>query len=323
MKNLGISMIVLTMFWSCSNSKNEFDTSGIFEADEVIVSAETTGKLLKMNAKEGDELKKGEIVGLIDDANLKLQKSQLEASIEALYQKRNDANPQVAIIREQINNQQQNVLTLKQQLSIAQTEQNRVSNLVKNEAVPSKQLDDVNGQVAILKQQIVAAESQVQTLNQQIKSQQQNIAIQNRSILSEKKPLEQRVAQLDDQIRRAVVTNPIDGTVLTKYLTQDEMAVIGKPIYRIAPTKTLILRAYITGSQLDKLKLKQQVKVFTGTEDKLKETTGTITWISSKAEFTPKTIQTVDERANLVYATKIAVPNDGYLKIGMYADVKF
>lgn len=184
-------------------------------------------------------------------------------------------------------------------------------------------MDDVEGQIDVLKKQIEATESQVSVLNQQIKSQQLQVSIQNRGVLSERKPLEERIAQMDDQLQRCSITNPIDGTVLVKYATTDEMTATGKALYKIANLSTLTLRAYITGDQLAKIKLNQPVKVFVDNgKETYKEMSGIVTWIASKAEFTPKTIQTKDERANLVYATKIKVKNDGYLKIGMYGEVK-
>lgn len=323
MKKILVTTGVALLLFGCAKKQTAFDASGVFEADEVIVSAEATGKLLQLGIEEGDELKKGEVAGLIDTEALLLQRAQVAASLAALSQKQNDAAPQVAVIGEQLKNQQQNILTLKTQLAVAEKEQKRVENLVKNEATPAKQLDDVNGQVAVLRQQIAAAESLLNTLRQQSKSQKQSVDIQNRGILSEAKPLEQRLAQIDDQIERCTIVNPIDGTVLTRYLVENEMAAVGKPIYKIAHTKALVLRAYVSGSQLNQVKVGQPVKVFTGNGDTLKETAGTVTWISPKAEFTPKTIQTADERANLVYAMKISVPNDGFLKIGMYGDVLF
>lgn len=308
---------------ACNGDNQEFDASGVFEADEVIISSESVGKILRFEVEEGTELKAGQVIGSVDCKNLSLQKAQIEASIDALGQKTNDAAPQTQIIREQLVSQQRQIATQREQLRILERERRRIENLVKAEAVPAKQLDDVEGQIDVLKKQIDATESQVSVLNQQIKSQQQQVSIQNRGVLSERKPLEERIAQMNDQLQRCNITNPIDGTVLVKYATTDEMTATGKALYKIANLSTLTLRAYITGDQLAKIKLNQPVKVFVDNgKDAYKEVTGTVTWIASKAEFTPKTIQTKDERANLVYATKIKVKNDGYLKIGMYGEVK-
>jgi HlyD family secretion protein len=183
-------------------------------------------------------------------------------------------------------------------------------------------LDDISGQIDVLKKQIEAAKSQVNVLERQISAQNSIVNIQNRGILSEKKPLEKRAKQLDDQIARTRITNPMQGTVLTKYAEQGEITTIGKAIYKLADMSKMTLRAYIQGSQLGQFKINQKVKIrIDDGKDKYRNMEGTVTWISEKAEFTPKTIQTKDERANLVYAIKISVPNDGYLKIGMYGEV--
>ena len=319
----GYFFLLLLALAACQGNEQDFDASGVFEADEVVISSESIGRILRLEVEEGSELKAGQVIGSVDCKNLSLQKAQIEASIDALSQKTNDASPQTQILREQLNTQQRQIATQREQMRILDREHKRLQNLVKAEAVPSKQLDDIEGQIEVLKKQIETTESQVAVLQQQIKSQQQQVSIQNRGVLSEKKPLEERVAQVDDQLQRCNITNPLDGTVLVKYATADEMTATGKPLYKIANLSTLILRAYITGDQLSSIKLNQPVKVFVDNgKDSYKEISGTVTWIASKAEFTPKTIQTKDERSNLVYATKIKVKNDGYLKIGMYGEVK-
>ncbi|HPN69004.1 MAG TPA: HlyD family efflux transporter periplasmic adaptor subunit [Saprospiraceae bacterium] len=323
MRKSYLLFLVISVFAACDQSNNNFDASGIFEADEVIVSAESMGKLISLKITEGDVIKKGAVVGGIEDNNLLLQKGQLQATIDALYDKKVSPAPQASIYSQQIINQNANIATLKAQMKVLQVEQNRISQLVSKDAVPAKQLDDINGQVSILNQRIAAAETMLGTLRQQIKSTQSTSAIQNKAILSEQKPLEQRIAQLDDQIQKSIIVNPIDGTVLTKYMEENEVATIGKPIYKIAKLDQLILRAYVTGNQLNQIKVNQKVGVTTGSDENAKTTEGTIIWVASKAEFTPKTIQTVDERSNLVYAIKVLVPNDGYLKLGMYGDVSF
>lgn len=323
MKRTYFSLFLLISLAACKGGDQEFDASGVFEANEVVISSEAVGKILRFEIEEGSSLKAGQVIGSVDCKNLSLQKAQIEASINALGQKINDAAPQTQILREQLNSQQRQIATQREQLRILEHERKRLSNLVKAEAAPAKQLDDVEGQIDILKKQIETTESQVAVINQQIKSQQQQISIQNRGVLSERKPLQERIAQFDDQLQRCNITNPIEGTVLVKYATTNEMTATGKPLYKIANLSTLTLRAYITGDQLSKVKLNQPVKVFVDNgKDDYKEVSGTVTWIASKAEFTPKTIQTKDERANLVYATKIKVKNDGYLKIGMYGEVK-
>jgi HlyD family secretion protein len=311
------------VFSACGNDGNDFDASGIFEADEVIISAEVPGKLLQFDIEEGARLEKGQQVGLIDCKQLELQKAQVEAGIEAVRQKQNDAGPQTAVYKEQLSVQQKQIAALNEQLRVLEKEQVRLERLVAAEAAPVKQLDDLNGQVDILKKQIEAAESQTEVVRQQIRSQQQAVSIVNRGILSEQKPMQQQIALLDDQIRRCTLTNPVEGTVLLTYAEENEMAAPGKPLYKIADFSTLDLRAYVSGDQHSQLKLNQDVSVLVDEgASGYREYPGSITWISEKAEFTPKTIQTKEERANLVYAIKIRVINDGYLKIGMYGEVK-
>lgn len=322
-KILIISMLSITTL-ACNNGDDQFDATGTFEADEVIISAEASGKLLQFTVEEGTELKAGQNIGAIDCSNLALQKEQAQASVEALQSKTNSAGPQILIYEQQIITQKSNISVLRKQLEVQEREQKRIENLVKADAVPSKQLDDINGAVDVLKQQIEAAESQIGVLRKQIKAQQEAVAIQNRGILSESDPMRIRVAQVDDQLANCNIINPLNGTVLTKYAEPNEMTAPGKPLYKIADLRTLTLRAYITGNQLPKVKLQQPVRVLVDDgNDGYTEHGGTITWISNKAEFTPKTIQTKEERANLVYAIKVKVPNDGYLKIGMYGEVLF
>ena len=206
---------------------------------------------------------------------------------------------------------------LPSQLKTLQHEKARIENLLKADAATGKQLDDINAQIDVGHKQIAVTQ-------QQINVQRSNIATQNRSVLSEADPLRKRVAQLQDQAQRANIINPAAGTVITKYAEQGEITSAGKALYKIADLSSLSLRAYITGVQLSQIKLGQTVKVLTDDgAKKYKEYSGTVTWISDKAEFTPKTIQTKEERANLVYAIKVKVKNDEYLKIGMYGEIKF
>lgn len=317
------TIIILSIIaLSCNDNNNQFDATGTFEAEEVIISAEAAGKLTKFNLEEGTQLKAGQQVGTIDCGNVDLQRQQAQASLEAINQKTNSASPQILILQQQIAAQQSNINVQREQLAVQLREQKRIENLVKADAVPSKQLDDINGQISVLRQQITAAQSQITVLQNQIKAQREQVAIQNRGILSESDPQRLRVAQIADQLAKCTITNPLTGTVLTKYAEANEITAPGKALYKIAPLDTLTLRAYITGNQLPTVKLNQPVQVLVDNGDGgYKTTTGIIQWISSKAEFTPKTIQTKEERQNLVYAVKIKVPNDGYLKIGMYGEV--
>ncbi|MEO7293641.1 MAG: HlyD family efflux transporter periplasmic adaptor subunit [Ginsengibacter sp.] len=303
-------MFTLILFSACNSNKKDFDASGNFESDEVIVSAQQNGELLSYSVEEGKFLKEGAVVGQIDVAIPKLQKEQTEATISSLKEKTTTSNEQVEVIKKQITVQQA-------QLQNLYKERQRTQNLVNADAAPRKQLDDINAQIDQLQKQIAET-------RQQINLSISNTATQNKNVLSEKAPLEKTVQQFQQQINKGQVVNPINGIVLTNYALKGEMAVVGKPLYKIANTDTLPLRAYVTGVQLPEIKIGQQVQVRIDKGNKsYKNYQGTITWISDKSEFTPKTIQTKDERANLVYAIKVEVKNDGYLKIGMYGEVLF
>ncbi len=295
---------------SCNQNKMNSDASGVFESDEVIVSAQQSGQLLSFPIQEGDTIAKGVVVGNIDISNVELQKQQVQASIQALKEKTTNPVPQTELVKKQL-------IVLQAQLAQQEREKIRTENLLKADAATQKQLDDINALIDQLQKQIAVSQ-------QQIALDQSNIATQNRTIFSEQNPLEKSVAQIQDQINKGQVVNPINGTVLIKYTLEGEMATVGKALYKIANLDTLTLRAYVTGNQLSSIKLGQQVKVYTDDGAKnYKEYNGKITWISDMSEFTPKTIQTKDERADLVYAIKIRVKNDGYLKLGEYGEVKF
>src|SRR5574338_387231 len=292
-----ISSLALSVFLlSCSNGNGDFDATGTFESEEVIVSAEATGKLIFFNIEEGMNLKKDQIAAVVDTTQLYLKKRQLESTIKSVLVTQPDIPTQLASIKEQI--------------ITAEREKNRIDNLVKTNAATSKQLDDINSQLEVLNKQYDAARS--------------SLTITKQGIISQTLPLKTQVEQIQDQINKSITKNPVDGTVLTRYAMQNEVTSNGKALYKIADLSTMTLRAYINGEQLSQIKLGQKVKVFVDNgEGNQKELSGEIYWISSKAEFTPKTIQTKDERANLVYAIKVKVINDGYLKIGMYGEVKF
>lgn len=305
-----IPLAALLFLMSCGNKNGKFDATGTFEADEVIVSSELAGKITSFSVEEGQTIPKDSIVAVVDAANISLQKEQVEANIQALSEKTADVSPQVRLLENQLAVQQS-------QLNNLLHEQARVQNLLKQDAATGKQLDDITAQVDV-------AQKNLAVTQQQINVQRSNVATQNRGIMSEGKPLEKRIAQLDDQLKRATILNPVNGTIITKYAEQGEITAAGKALYKIADLSTMTLRAYITGTQISEVKLGQVVKVLVGDgADKYKELPGTIVWIADKAEFTPKTIQTKEERANLVYAIKVKVKNDGYLKIGMYGEIKF
>jgi HlyD family secretion protein len=294
--NLLLIALISVATTACTTGDAEFDATGNFEADEVIVSAEASGKILKLEASEGQELEANTIVGLIDTMQLHLRKKQLLYSVRAVIAKIPNAAAQLASLEEQIEN--------------TKREKNRIENLLKDDAATKKQSDDINAQLELLQRQLEATKS---TLN-----------VTTQSLQSETLPLKAQLEQVQDQIEKSKIKNPINGTVLTQYAMQDEVANPGKAIYKIADLSTLILRAYISGNQLAAVKLSQPVSVLVDAADGgYKTYPGTIAWVSNKAEFTPKTIQTKEERANLVYAVKIKVKNDGYLKLGMYGEVKF
>jgi HlyD family secretion protein len=298
------------LFQGCKNAENSFDASGVFEAEEVLVSSEIPGRIVQMKIQEGDLLQADSIVATIDAGNLGLQKEQVEASMEALGEKTNDASPQIDLLREQLRVQESQLQTLEK-------EKVRFTKLVNADAATPKQLDDITAQIDVLKGQMLVT-------RQQMKVQEANVSTQNRGVLSERKPLAKRAEILDDQINRSRVINPISGTVITRYAMQGEVIGAGKAIYKIADLSSLILRAYVSGDQLSQVKLGQPVQVFVDSGAKAyKQYAGKVTWIADKAEFTPKTIQTKNERANQVYAVKIVVGNDGYLRIGQYGEVRW
>jgi HlyD family secretion protein len=311
MRHVFLSALALTLLAAgCQQHKIVTDASGVFESDEVIVSAEQSGKILVFPVQEGDSLGKGAVVGNIDMSNTILQKQQVQATIQALRDKTTNPRPQTELVQRQLAVQESQ---LEQQLR----ERTRTENLLKADAATQKQLDDINSNIDQLQKQIDVSRQQIALDNS-------NIATQNRTVFSEQNPLEKSVAQIQDQIDKGRIINPIRGTVLTKYALQGEMTTTGKALYKIANLDTLTLRAYVTGSQLTMVKMGQTCKVYADQgSDNYREYSGEVYWISDKSEFTPKTIQTRDERANLVYAVKIRVKNDGYLKLGMYGEVKF
>lgn len=318
------NILLIIVLCSCNAKDARFDATGVFESEEIIVSAEIAGKIVAFDVKEGMELQKDSIVGKIDPIQYELQKEQLNASISAVENKTVSAGPQVKILEAQESLQQEQLKGIQIQLNTAITERNRLENLVKADAASGKQLDELNAQVDVLRQQVKTTASQMKVTRQQIASQHAQVVIQNRGITSEKDPLEKRLEMAQDLLNKSNIVNPIKGNVLTLYLHEGEIATPGKAMYKIANLENLYLRAYISGSQLSKIQLNQMARITVDYGDsETKEYPGRIIWISDKAEFTPKTIQTKDERTNLVYAVKIQVANDGYLKLGMYGEVNF
>jgi HlyD family secretion protein len=309
---------------SCKEAELGYDAAGAFEAEERVISAEATGKILKLDIEEGQVLDAGKAIGQIDVSNIELQKDVTASTIQAIEQKTNDAAPQIRVLEAQIATQKGQQETIQQQIAVLDKEIQRFRNLVAGHAAPQKQLDDLTGQKSVLEKQMATATSQISILNAQIAAAKSNVGTQNRGVLSEIGPTKKKVELLDKQIADGRIINDHAGTVLVKYAMDGEFTAVGKPLYKIADLSYIILRAYVTGQQLPQIKLGQKAKVQTDAGDgTMRETEGTITWISSEAEFTPKTIQTKDERANQVYAIKLRVKNDGSLKIGMYGEVLF
>lgn len=287
-----IFAIIPALLISCGNGNNKSDAYGNFEAIEVLVGSEAQGRVVNSTIEEGVSIKKNQIVGLIDTTSLYLKKLQLIAQIEA-------SNARLVQIQSQVTVQEEQKKTLVR-------EQARMGKLVESEAAPSKQLDDINGQISVLNSQILSIQTQGQ------------------AVQAEAKALSFQVAQINDQIQKSIIINPIDGTVLETYVEQGEVVVPGKVLYKIADMSELKLRVYISGDQLASVKIGQKVKVrIDKDKDNYTELDGTISWVSQQAEFTPKIIQTKEERVNMVYAVKVSVPNDGSLKVGMPGEIKF
>jgi len=292
MKMLIISIIVAAVSYSCSLSDEKSDAYGNFEAVDILVPAQGQGILESFTIEEGMMLNKGQVVGVIDTTQLYLQKQQLMAREKAAHSKLTSIEAQVEVQQEQLK-------TLK-------VDQNRITRLMQDSAVPARQLDDINGKINVVKKQI------------------NSVKVQKQGVRDEISAIESQIAQVNNQINRSIVVNPVSGVVLEKYAEAHEMAAPGKTLYKIANMNHLILRVYVSGVQLPKIKTGEKVQVLI---DKTKDTNqslkGTITWISPQAEFTPKIIQTKEERVNLVYAVKVSVKNDGRLKIGMPGEINF
>ena len=308
MKNK-IWILALFILSACASKKLAYDASGTFEGDEIIVSSEVSGQILALNFEEGEELPAGKIALVIDSTQTWLKKKQVEAQIKA-------AGYRIPDIKSQTGQYASQIAVLDTRIDYLTKERQRINNMLKDDAATPKQLDDIT-------QQLEEARRQRTVYSSQKMAQSSALNTQSASIRADIKPLFVQIEQLSDQLNKTTIVNPEKGIVLTRYVNKYEIAQPGKPLYKIANMDTIILRAYFTGDHLYGLKTGKEVSVMVeGNSDKKKTYIGTIEWISSEAEFTPKTIQTADERANLVYAVKIRVPNDGHLKLGMYADVK-
>lgn len=290
-----LALIGLLAF-SCNSEKNSADATGSFEATETIVSSEANGKIMQLTIAEGDEVKAGQMIGFIDSTQLHLNKLQLLQNQKAILSGRPDIKTQLE--------------ALARELEVAMSDKKRIENLVKGEVASTKQLEDANSRITLLQSRIDAQKSVLTSTTTTLNEQARTVSIQ--------------LAQVEDQLRKCKIINPIDGTVLSTYSNPFEITAAGKPLYKVANLTEINLKAFITSDQFSKIKVGLPVSVMVDTVGgEMKKYPGTITWINNKAEFTPKTIQTKDERANLVYAIKVRVKNDGQLKIGMYGEVKF
>lgn len=284
------------LLFSCNNGKLKSDAAGNFEAIETMVSAEANGKILAFSITEGEQLKPGQVVGYIDSAQLYFTKLQMMQNRKAILTGRPDIKTQLE--------------SLEKELTNAISDRNRIQNLVKGEVASQKQLDDANTRVEVLKARIDAQKSALSTSSNTLTEQGGTVEVQ--------------LAQVEDQLRKCRIVNPVAGTVLSKYAEPFEMTAQGKPLYKIADLDNLYIRIYVSETQLSHIKVGQKAEVLIDSDKKdFKKYEGTISWISSKAEFTPKIIQTKEERVTLVYAVKVLVKNDGYLKIGMPGEVNF
>ena len=294
MKNI-LRIIILPAMVSCQLNDSS-DANGNFEATEVIVSAEANGKLIRFSVEEGSAVKRGQKLGVVDTAQLYLQKQQLIYSIAALKSKIQDVKVQVDVLR----GEKENLMR----------EKRRLEDLFEDKAATQKQLDDINGEIEVVDRRILATRSEMST--------------SNRGILSEIAPLEAHVDRINDQLGKSYIVSPIDGIILTKYAEQGEYATVGKSLFKVADLENMELRVYVSGDQLANLRLGQSVEVLVDKDKKTnRRLDGRISWVSAQSEFTPKIIQTKDERVNLVYAVKVLTPNDGTLKIGMPGEVNF
>jgi HlyD family secretion protein len=284
-----LTSLLISLLGSCTGNGDKADGYGNFEATEIIISAEANGKILFLDAEEGSVLGQNKVVGVIDTVQLSLKRDQLLASKNTIFSKSRNVLSQREV--------------LKEQLKVAQNDKSRIENLLKAKAATTKQLDDINGQINIIKEQIKSVETQ------------------NSPIINEVKSIEIQIRQIEDQIHKSIIQNPVKGTVLVKYAEPNEITAFGKPLYKIANLEDMILRVYISENQMADLHIGQEVSVKIDSGDDMKSYPGEVSWISESAEFTPKIIQTKEERVNLVYAVKVKVKNDGSLKIGMPAEM--
>ena len=323
LNNILCSAVALMLLAACGESDKSYDATGTFEATEVTVSAKATGELTMLNVVEGQEVARGTVVGTIDNTQQRLKRQQLEASLLQLR----DSRRQLEATKSSTDSRQvdldKQAAVIRQQIANTQRERQRFTEMLKDGAVARKQVDELSYQISVLEKQLAATEDQIASNNRSLAQQSQGISAQIDGIADQMAGVEAQIAQLDDQIVNTEVRCPLMGTVLEKFVEQGEFVTTGKPLFKVADTSNIILRAYVTSGQLPRVKVGQKVTVLTEYGGgNSQEYEGTVTWISPRSEFTPKTIVTDDERADLVYAVKVAVHNDGGIKIGMYGKLR-
>lgn len=296
MKRTAMICFAAAVLTGCNANRSGYDAEGYFESTEVTVSAESSGKILYFNAEEGADVEAGTLLGCIDTVQLYLTRMQLAKSAESVLKNRPDIAKQVQ--------------AMKEQLKTLEREKDRVARLLADGAATQKQMDDIESQIAVMEVQLDAQETALENSVSSLDAQSSSIGMQ--------------IAQIDDKLAKCRISSPVSGTVLTKYAEAGEFVAAGRPLFKVADLDRVYLRAYVTSAQLSEIKIGQQVKVYSDYgKGYSKEYPGTVTWISSQSEFTPKNIQTDDERRNLVYAIKVAVGNDGLIKLGMYGGIVF
>ena len=290
MNKLAIIILVLGI-GACNRNQDKADAYGNFEVDETIISAQAAGELLEFNVEEGDQLKSGQFIGFIDSTDLVIQRIEIIANRAAVQVQQTSVTAELKVMQAELKN--------------LMRERDRVKKMIAAEAATTKQLDDLEGNISVVESKMQALKSQYSLINAQVEA------------------INAKIGLVDERISKCVIANPANGTVLTKLAQRHELVAPGKPLYKMANMDNIFLRAYISEPQLTLIKLGQSVTVAVDEGESLKTYSGTISWVSSEAEFTPKIIQTKEERVNLVYALKIKVANDGFLKLGMPAEVKF
>ena len=295
MKRIVFALATVALLAACNSNKSKYDAEGFFESTEVTISAQASGNIMALDIREGDNIDEDAVVGYIDTTQLHLSKLQLAKNVESINSNRPDIKKQIA--------------SLESQIKKLSKERTRIENMLRDGAATTKQLDDI--------------ESQIEILNNQLEAQKSSLTKSTLSLDAQTLSIETQIDIIDDKLEKSKIKSPIAGTVLTKYAQTGEFTAVGKPLFKIADLENVYLRAYVTSAQLSNIKLGDKVTVcadFGG--DNIREYSGTIEWIAVKSEFTPKNIQTDNERENLVYAIKVAVANDGYIKLGMYGGIK-